>query len=315
MISGIRARAFLASLFFLPFLGLFSTRIAGGEPQDQSPSTLIKLLSDRKESFLFSCGETEQDRADVAAAKSLAKLGAPALPEIEQTLDSLEQDGLQSKFEPTAGLLLFAYARIKGAEAYPRQQSMLGNRKLAFLQSALDASIAVSFNLTSYVSFREWTGLPTGSGAICGRAEPRHVLNWLILAWEGNDRLLLEASLGPAAKATLNSMLKARTWDETRADFWRSGSDGVAVGYRFDAPPRWSEPAMNPEAKGGPEDLGQDAASPELDTLFKGASGHDCGWHRVKFVTASGPLPRYLVDDSDIGGLLRLISSCAAGPK
>jgi hypothetical protein len=102
-----------------------------------------------------------------------------------------------------------------------------------------------------------------------------------------------------------------------RAELWPGKSGGgVAVGYRFEVPGRWSEPDDTLEEKTG------DVAAPimeaphfDLDTQFTDRSGRNCGRHNVKFVktpTAVGPGDlMYLVDNSDIGDLLSLISACA----
>ena len=296
-------------------LGLLSLETLHGQQEaGVSPSDLIARLSNASNAgaiLMITCGETEQDGNEVKAAKSLVRLGAAALPDIEKTLDSLDKEGLESKFSRNAGLVLFAYARIKGPQAYPRLQSMLGNSKLVFLQSAIDSSIAVSLDLTSYVSFRQWTSLPRGPVAICGHPEPRHALDQLILAWEGNDRTLFEASLGAVAKSMLNSLLAGRSWAEMRTDLWHVESDSVALGYRFSGPAKWSRPAMTFENMRDLSGSTEDSANPELDALFVSASGLECTKHRIRFVPA-GDLPaRYVVDDSDLSGLLRALSSCA----
>ena len=54
----------------------------------------------------------------------------------------------------------------------------------------------------------------------------------------------------------------------------------------------------------------------EIDTVFKRALGSDCGRFRVTFLRVHNPaLPgrlKYVVDNSDLQGLVRLIGSCAA---
>jgi hypothetical protein len=174
------------------------------------------------------CGRIKEDRA---TARSLADIGASAVPAIEEAMDSVERQGDDSRFSFNSGWLVLAYARIRGSAALPLIRRMIGNPKLDFLQVALDQSAALSLDLTSYVSsVRE--PLPT---LHCSRSgEPRDALDQLILGWERNDRGWLEASLGPAARAALKSLLMGRTWSMMRAALWRGKSDGVAVGYRFD---------------------------------------------------------------------------------
>ncbi len=105
----------------------------------------------------------------------------------------------------------------------------------------------------------------------CSRyEEPRDVLDQLILAWERNDRPLLEASLAPGARAALNSLLAGTTWVGLRGELWpdRSGG-GVALGYRFDISGRWSEPEETLEEDRAYGDAALSSANPDLDTLLK----------------------------------------------
>src|SRR6202040_607136 len=202
--------------------------------------------------------------------------------------------------------------RIRGPEALPLTRRMLANPKLEFLQVALDQSSAVSLGITSYVSgIRE--PLPT---LHCDRAdEPRDALDQLILAWERDDRPSLEASLGPAARAALRSLLAGRTWSVMRATLWHGKTNSDAVGYRFDTPGRWAEPDETLEEERPYGDIALTSGSPDLETRFKNRLGADCGRSLVRFVNV--PVPRapgylgYLVDNSKLDDLLRLISHCA----
>ena len=143
----------------------------------------------------------------------------------------------------------------------------------------------------------------------------------MILGWEKNDRRWLEASLGPSARANLGSLLKARTWEGIRKRFWTGRPSGrVAVGYRFETPGPWSEPDETLEER----DYGELAVpeNPQINVLFKDRTGKDCGQHLVIFrrnqmlLTREGgqqeaSLP-YLIDNSELGDILRLIGACAA---
>ncbi len=291
---------------------------ATAEAQERSAADLIRFLTFRSDRphkgnalmGLFTCGQTT---ADLEAATSLAKLGNSAIPEIERALEAIEKPGNRWKYG--SQWLARAYAKIKGPAAYPRLRRMEGDPKLGLDRDNFDTAIALSFGLTSYVS----DSLPRIRSFSCARGpEPRDPLNQLILGWETNDRRWLQASLGPSARAALNSLLAGRTWGEMRADLWRDKSgSGVAVGYRFEVPGRWSEPDHTLEEETG------DVAAPimegphfDLDTQFTNRSGGDCGRHSVKFIeTPAGVGPghlMYLVDNSDIGDLLSLISACAA---
>ena len=85
------------------------------------------------------CGAVNKYRA---AAKSLAKLGVSAIPDIEQAVSSIEKYGERSEFGFNADLLVIAYTQIQGAVAYPRLRRMIGERKLAFFRPDLDGAVA-----------------------------------------------------------------------------------------------------------------------------------------------------------------------------
>ena len=98
-----------------------------------------------------------------------------------------------------------------------------------------------------------------------------------------------------------------------RADLWAGKSGGGSVGFCFDIPGRWSEPeeTLEPE-KTYPEPDLRELLHPEVATYFKNGSGDDCGSYRVNFLKTVEENQQYLVDNSDLGGLLRLIATCAA---
>jgi hypothetical protein len=176
----------------------------------------------------------------------------------------------------------------------------------------------------------------------CRVPQPRDALDKLILAWERNDRHRLEEGLGPTGKAALSALLAEKTWAEFRAQFWPGRSDvaiaaldsttrpneialpadpwpgdrntAVAIGYRFEAPHPWSEPELAIEGFGT-----FSTQDPELETRFANRSGADCGTFRVRFVGSQSRLLRggstYLVDNPDLGPLLRLIGACATDAK
>ncbi len=122
----------------------------------------------------------------------------------------------------------------------------------------------------------------------CGnpiRFTPQQALDFMIVAWEKGDRALLKETLGPNARAALDSLLiKDGTWDALRTRLWNiTLTDQVAVGYRL----------------GGPDGV--------FDTAFKDGAGKDCGRRHISFLS-----PDLAIDDPDIEDLLSLISRCAA---
>jgi len=238
-------------------------------------------------------------------AVSLAALGSAATPAIEEALDSIEKEGVQSRLYRATFWLSLAYAKIMGPAAFPRLRRMIENPQLESFHNSLGDSVALSLGLTSYVASSSVLISPSN----CYDQEPHHGLDRLILAWERNDQRAVEEGLGPNARAALKSMLSVGGWDALRAELWRGSSRDAAVGYRFEAPGRWSEP----EETAGQESPRVGWRDPEIDTVFKTGSGADCGRHTVKFLTQTSPRPaQYLIDNADLRDLLRLVTSCAA---
>jgi len=288
------------------------------QAKEEPSAPLISFLtnqSDRpdKESLeigLFSCGQVT---ANLAAAQRLAGLGESAISSIERELDVIEQDAGRRRYG--SRWLELAYARIRGRAAYPRLRRIEGDAMQGLGRPNLDDAIALSLCLTSYVSDSR-SGIRRFR---CARSpEPRDALDQLILAWEKNDRSMLDASLSPRARGALTALLKASTWEAMRSEHWRGKSgDALAVGYRFGISGRWAEPDETLEQERRPGDAAVLSQQRDfrLDTFFKDKSGEDCGKHSVSFVTstvgAEKESPGYLVDNSDLGDLLGTIASCA----
>jgi hypothetical protein len=312
----------------LAFLVSFATVSARGQVPEGSPSDLIKFLTYQsgrpKETDLlgrFSCRVDEQGFEDRVAAKALVKFGRNAIPAIEEALDKIEKDGYKSGLMLNTHWLMYAYAKIEGPAAFPRLWRMGGNPNLADREVAISDSIALAFGLTAYVpSFAipsSGTRIPILLGTRitilhCRMPQPRDALNRLILGWERNDRIWMETSLGPSAKAALRSSLEGRTWAEMRSELWPdTPGTNLAVGYRFQVPTQWSVPEMVVDDFGTVWEM-----NPELEVQFVSKSGSDCGKRRVKFIEA--PVKQlfrdlnYLVDSSDLSDLLRVIAACAA---
>jgi len=245
------------------------------------------------------------------------RLGGSAVPSIEEAIDSIEERGRESEFSLNSGWLLYAYAKIKGPAAYPRLKRMVGRPNLGFLAYSLDTSIALSLALTSYVdSFR------VPAKIVCRTKEPRDALDQVILAWERNDRRSFEAVLGPSAKVGLRSFLGGRTWTATRVSLWHGRPGGsVAVGYTFESGGSWAEPEETlSEAvpvNTTSVDISKFPVNPEIPTAFTNSSGRDCGTYRVEFLSSRDEMGRlaYLLNNPDLGDLVRLITSCAAEAK
>ena len=262
---------------------------------------------------LETCGVDARGREDRAALNSLIELGGKAVPALEQAFDSLEGNSWQSPYATNNKWLLYAYARIKGATAFPRLWKLGGNYDVDLLGLNLDDALALSLNLTSYISslrsplriFR------------CHEQQPRDALDLLVLAWERDDLQWLETTLGPHASAALNSSLAGKTWSQLRSELWPGAMGArVAVGYRFAVPGYWSEPEALLQIDQRELDGPPDTEAPTLDTTFTNKAGVVCGSYRLSFVRAPMPAPpgylKYLVDNRNPIELFRVIANCAA---
>jgi hypothetical protein len=101
-----------------------------------------------------------------------------------------------------------------------------------------------------------------------------------------------------------------------RAQLWPAeSSDAFAVGYRFKIPGRWADPDESLQEESA-HTVAPPSGNPEITTQFTNSAGRGCGEYRVKFLksqSAIGPGQLYyLVDNSDLRGLLRTIGICAA---
>lgn len=308
--------------------------------QAQSPLVLVWFLTGQtyrpdRSPGTFSCGQVV---ADHRAAVALAKLGDSALPDIEHELDAIEAHAYNHEFG--SDWLEVAYAKIIGPSVYTRLRKMETQSESESARLYLDRAIALSLGLTSFVSAsRSVTSrfpyqcknntntdslilgnCPTGTHAEqlmnihCDRYdEPRDALDQLIGALETNDEIFFELQLGPGARTALDAILKRRSWDELRAELFgqHSSRGDLAVGYRFEEAGHWSQPdrTLDEDRTASP-----DLENPVLETNFTSASGAACGNHRVSFVRAStseGRTAPYLVNNSDLAGLLAVLGSCA----
>lgn len=119
----------------------------------------------------------------------------------------------------------------------------------------------------------------------------------------------VEASLGPNAKLALETMLSHTTWDGLRAKLLH-GPDrrNVAIGYRFQIPSRWSEPEETLD------DRNELSGEFGIEVGFKNRFGDYCQTYYIKFVEAKATVGlgrlSYLVDNSDIADVLRVVAAC-----
>ena len=289
--------------------------------QQELPRELVRFITRQgyRSTILDLCRDEGKDRT---AARLLTDLQSEPLPpsekplalsEIEKALDSVGQEGEKSRFATDFGWLLFAYARIKGKEAYTRLSVMSADPKLADAGIDFDGSIALSLGITSYVSSNRG---PMNLVFLCRAQEPRDTMDQFILGWEKGDPKLFEGTLGPNSRGFLTSLAANKTWEQLRREYLGPQSGGkIAVGYQFEIPGRWSEPEETLEEKR--TDFPYNYQNPHLRTLFKTGSGRDCGQFEVTFLRvrkAGGESLNYAVDQPDLEDLLRVISTCARQP-
>jgi hypothetical protein len=161
----------------------------------------------------------------------------------------------------------------------------------------------------------------------CDRGnEPRDSLDRLISAWQAGNRISVEASLGPSAKSALRTALQGGSWESLQRELRGAAGRMVAMGYRFNVSGRWSEPSETLEEERERTNLAGRASRFEIETQFYDGSGSGCGNRKLVFLAApeegwykdgnpSLPAPgptEYIIDSSDISGLLRLVSECSS---
>jgi hypothetical protein len=256
---------------------------------------------------------TRQPEVDRAIANALVELNQSAIAAIDEAFKSTPANGEQ--FSPSFRWLLFAYAQIRGREAYGRLREMEENPTLRFLRGDLDQSLAVALGLTSYVSASR-----VADKFICCRDEPRHSLDRLILAWMQGNRLQVEEELGPNARFGFTSLLSRRTWITLLNEMWGSESHASAgVGFRFQRSDDWAKPeeTLDPDVQSRRRGVSLDdwPANPKITTLFVNGSGKVCAQRDVAFQrtpkSAGALWTKYVVDEGDMAGLLRTIATCA----
>lgn len=297
--------------WLLLLLGPWSLVSGRGQVQDSSGAHLLELLDDAhgpRRDPVFTCGSLGQEAAAGRnIAESLARLGPVAVPLIEDKLNLIESHGRQSGYATNAFWLLQAYAKIEKSAALPRLRRMMGSRSLGFLHYSLDAAAALSLGLTSYVDSRR-----APNPELCRTEEPRDTLDRLILALQNRDRRRLELTLGPIATAAFSAEFGEKTWRDLLPESMpRIGAPSIAVGYKFDIPGRWSEPpeTLEPVVKPAAGSSGRH----EIETRFENAAGKECEGFRITFV-ANPVIDQggFLIDNQDIGDLLRLLATCSA---
>lgn len=254
---------------------------------------------------------------DRAIANALVELNESSIPAIEEAFDARPDS--QKQFSPSFRWLLFAYAWIRGPAAYSQLRAMVDSPNLRFLRGDLDQSLALALGLTSYVSASR-----VADKFVCCRVEePRHSLDRFILAWMQSNRSQVEEELGPGAQRVFASLLSQRTWVTLLTEIWGNESHASAgVGFRFDLSDDWAKPeeTLDPviQQRRHAVNLGDWPANPRISTVFVDRAGKFCAERDVTFLrtprssSGVGALrTKYVIDEADISGLLRTITTCA----
>lgn len=298
--------------------GFIAVRAGVCESRNQSAAELIHFLTDPFDPFehpeLLDSNGYRMAKNDRAAANSLVALGPAAIPNLNSAFDLIERQGEETPLALNSRWLLFAYARIRGPEAYPRLRTMINNPKLRLLRYDLDSALAIALGLTSYVS-------ATRVAYRCiDCREPRQSLDRLILTWMQGNRSWMEEELGPKARSSLGSLLANRSWVDLETELWHGGPvPDAAIGFRLEGPGDWSKPQETLDQRLQDRrrfvNLDELPTEPKLPTQFVDRAGNDCMQREITFVQApagpGGMLIKYVVDDEDLAGLLRTISECA----
>jgi len=297
-------------------LGGLTSSLLGQKPSSLdldrlSPSQLVKFVTYQNRSEVFdgtlNCVAVGPAKRDREAIERLVSLGERSVPAIEEEFRAISKKGDNAQYSPNTVLLLSAYARIRGARAFPRLRDMELSQQFSFATGSIDGAIAAALGLTSYLSIAQ---PPLRVLVDCQGQLSRNTLNQMIVAWERGDRLWFETSLGETAARAVTAKGDDE-WQAFRRTFWRDVPD-AAIGYKFQVPWSLGEPIMTipmqPPVPKGEEKL-------DLDTTFYDRNGRTCGHMTINFMQGATPKPpgylRFVVDNPNIADVLQLISACA----
>jgi hypothetical protein len=260
--------------------------------------------------------------ADRSAAASVVRLGKAATPRLEELLRSLETQG---KLSPAAGRafwLACVYGRIEGKDATGTLVRMLRNPSLSFLRAELEQATAIATGVTTFRALQEGAGSdPAGSAPrrFGFRPElPQDTLDRFLAAWVTGNRSAMEKSLSRPALFSFRSFVGNQDFRRLRESMIReAGTDVVDVAFKLRLPPGLTR---------GPDPLSDETSFefyPSVEgsaTLFR--EGEACGTFAVRFLGRYDASNRefsevvtYLLDNDDIGLLLRSVSRCLLRPR
>lgn len=252
-------------------------------------------------------------------AMALLALGDAALPAIAKGLDVLLEHP-NPRALCGAEWFLYAFARIRGAAAYPRLTELLVSPQLRPLNRQIENAMVVSLGLTSLVSALDVSGQKPGdtraglAGAqAIGYEVPQSSVDLFLLGWiQGRDGLI-EESLSPVAREEFRRLRSSPAWDRVRYPAALDERRSIlGVGYKLSLP-------------GGMVDLPGSYSPLRLNEPHESkvsgraefySNGKSCAEHTLHFLDVAGRSEspglkwHFVIDNSDIEALLNSLKKC-----
>jgi len=255
---------------------------------------------------------------EMRLAMALLALGDAALPAIAKGLDVLLEHqnprGLCG-----AEWFLYVFARLRGAEAYPRLTELLVSPQLRPLHRQIENAMVVSLGLTSLVSALDVPGQEPGdtlAGLAYAQADgykvPQGSLDLFLLGWiQGRDGLI-EESLSPVAREGFRRLRSSPAWDRLRYPAALDERRSIlGVGYKLSLPSGMVDlPGSYSPLRLEPHDR---RVSGRAEFYSNGKS---CAEHTLHFLDVAGTSQspdlkwQYVIDNSDIEALLNSLKKC-----
>lgn len=280
--------------------------------ESQSVEELVRLLTKPRgvcttTNFTF--------RTEKRAALALVAMGNASRAHLERAIDELDAGG--SSNPCGVEWLLYTYARVRGAAAYPRLMKMLENPRLSHLNREIEIAMAGSLDLTSVITSRDKPGELYGQtqqlGGLPSAVIPQQALDRLVLGLLTGDRKLIVDVLTSSARESFDKFTKMHTWEGVRRRFLPSQQDSLlVVAYRLFLSTGPAEP-LRPDFHFDPEP----PPSRLTGTVEFYRDGIICGKHSLNFEDihprgqqTTFPEWKYAISNSDIEALLANVGAC-----
>lgn len=245
-------------------------------------------------------------------------MGDAALPAIAKGLDVLLE-----RQDPRnlcgAEWFLYAFARIRGAAAYPRLTELLVSPQLRPLNRQIENAMVVSLGLTSLVSALDVPGQEPGDTLAAlafakadGYRVPQSSLDLFLLGWiQGRDGLI-EESLSPVAREGFRRLRSSPAWDGLRYPAALDERRSIlGVGYKLSLPGGMVDlPGVNSLRLNEPHSRNISGRAEFY------SNGKSCGEHTLHFLDVAGSSQspglkwHFVIDNSDIEALLNSLKKC-----